>query len=76
MSRTLFDLNERVYNTIMIKGEKDKMIRGEEKNIETKKAIVTLKDYSFPAYGITVKAGSLKEAEEKLLIIIKKKDNE
>jgi hypothetical protein len=53
----------------------DKMIRSKDKQVKTKLP-ARIRDYSFPSYGITVKAESLAEAEQKLLEIIKQKSNE
>lgn len=40
-----------------------------EKKIAPKEPEATLQEYHFPAYGITVKAPSLEEAEKKLHIL-------
>lgn len=58
----------------MIKGESDKMMKGDESNVEvkSKKPRKETRPYSFPAYGITIEAESVEEAEKKLLEIINK----
>lgn len=57
-----------MYNLTMLKGpRKNKMIHAEDKQVKTKKP------YFFPTYGITIEAENIKEAEEKLYVIINKK---
>lgn len=54
----------------MIEKSKNKII--EKGDTETKEIKGSVKSYFFPDYGVSVKATSKKEAEEKLLKIIKK----
>lgn len=57
----------------MLKESKNKMITGNEENVQNKAVAPKTEHYLFPEHGVTVEASSLEEAHEKLEAIIKKK---